>query len=389
LVGELQPLVSRNLSRHPRRTSRVAVLIALSLAFGTFIMVFSSSIMKQAEVRIIIQTGSDVRIADDPEGASLESLGQLEGVEAVCTLERLATVSEWTIYPVDPLEYIECILENRYAPASLLDLLESLGEQHNGVIAVGSDYGRRWDRGEEISVSIVSEDRPETLRFEVLGDSGYAPGIIESMQTWSRVLIVNADYLEETAPDALLQTSAVLVKVVEGGNVTALVERIVTENQLPAYSVRSAEGDIEEYVEDPFLGAVFSYMHLEFGFTLVMATFGLGLITYVAAAERGREFAGQIARGSSRKQIVSILTGEALTILVLSFAIGVGVGLLTAFMAHAAMVRATQSVIPIPFVFPSVLLILFVLSCVSLASASFVGGLKVSRINISEILRVR
>ncbi len=396
LVGVLHPLVAKNLSRNPRRTSRVAVLIALSLSFGTFIMVFSATEQRFQESLIVLEQGSDIKITDSSpvdEGA----LRSIEGVEATCQIvQRWAQTrsGDVAVYSLDPDKYYSCTKDNGFFTRKLGRLLNELSTEKMGTLVLNTRRETEWEQGQLISLPIRSEGGAKTIKIRILGYFDHAPGLEGSLRRgrWDPpILLVRQDHMDEQIAllDSVTQFT-ILVKEERGANSSAIIDAIVgLYPELSEWNVRSTRILLAEREREPMLMAVFSFMELEFGFTLIMATFGLGLVMYLAATERENEVAGLMARGLSGGQVMKVLAAEAFSIVIIGFAIGVPVGTFIVYVLRSVMNRVMELAIPIPFVFPTVLSIMLVVTAAALAAASFLSAVKISRIKASDALRVR
>jgi len=396
VVGVLHPLIARNLSRNPRRTSRVAVLIALSLSFGTFIMVFSSTEQRLQESTLLFEVGSDIKIT----ASSLlhhEALRNIDGVEATSEIiqasgqSRLGSVA---VYALDPGDYGSCVKENRLFTRKLARLLDELATEKSGALVLKTRRETGWKEGQLISMPITGGGESKPVDFQILGFFDYAPGMEQTLRkgTWDApILLVRTDYLAEQLLNLKAGgQSTILIKKDEGANSSTIVDAVLDSYpDLASWNVRSAEQMLAEREREPMVTAVFSFMKLEFGFTLIMATFGLGLIMYLAATERQNEVAGLMARGLGKGQVMRVLTAEAFSIVIIAFAIGIPVGGFVVYVLRTVMNRAMAISIPVPFVFPSVLFIMLAVTAASLAAASFLSAVRISRIRPSDALRVR
>lgn len=398
LARDLQPLIARNLARHPRRTSRVAVLITLSLAFGTFIMAWAASTQKQYESQIAFEMGSDIAIIRYQPVAA-EDLLDIEGVEGVCEIVRARSRQPVEIYGLDPDQYRHCIEENPYMTRQLDDLLSLLSDDEEGAIVFISDEGRPWPVGEMARISLQNPNNQEerSAEFRILGYFRYAPGL-PTLHKFRSVMLVRKEHLEsmgsmgttETGPDGetddpYTSLDRMLIRTSRAANATLVVDRILNQHEKLGGSVESLEDVVKEYREDPENTAIRSFMELEFGFTAIMATFGLGLLVFVAGLERGREIAGQIARGSSRRQVTKLLIGEALSIVSLAYIIGPPVGLFTVYAVNKVMIR--DITIPTALAFPPILILMLGVTAVTLTAASILAAIRVNRRSLSQALR--
>lgn len=396
LVGVLHPLIARNLSRNPRRTSRVAVLIALSLSFGTFIMVFSSTEQRLQESTLLFEVGSDIKITSS---VSLhhEALRNIDGVAATSEIIQASGQSRLggvAVYALDPGDYGSCVKENRLFTKKLDHLLDELSTERTGALVLKTRRETGWKEGQVISMPIAGGGESKQVDFRVLGFFDYAPGVEQTLHkgTWDApTLLVRTDYLTEELPNLQVSSqSTILIKKAKGANSSAIMDAVLNSNtDLASWDVRSAEQMLAEREREPMVMAVFSFMKLEFAFTLIMATFGLSLVMYLAATERENEVAGLMARGLGKGQVMKILAAEAFSIVIIGFAIGIPVGGFVVYVLRTVMNRAMAISIPVPFVFPSVLFIMLAVTAASLAAASFLSAVRISRIRPSDALRVR
>jgi len=396
LVGAMHPLVAKNLSRNPRRTSRVAVLIALSLSFGTFIMVFSSTEQRLQESTILFEVGSDIKITSS---LSLDHrlLRSIDGVELTSEIfqasgqSRLGTIA---VYALDPRDYASCVRENSLFTRKLAHLLDELSTERAGALVLKTRRETEWKEGQAISVPVAAGGESKQVDFRVLGFFDYAPGVEQTLHKgpWDApALLVRTDYLAEELPNLQISgQSAILIKKAKDANSSAIVDAILKSNpELASWNVRSAEQMLAEREREPMVTAVFSFMKLEFIFTMVMSTFGLGLVMYMAATERQNEVAGLMSRGVASRQVMKILAAEAFSIVIIGFAIGIPVGGLVVYVLRTVMNRAMGISIPVPFVFPGALFILLGLTAAALGAASLFSAIRISRIKPSDVLRVR
>ena len=396
LVGVLHPLIASNLSRNPRRTSRVAVLIALSLSFGTFIMVFSSTEQRFQESTLLFEVGSDIKITASSvlHGEALRSIEGVEATSEIIQASGLSRLGGVVVYALDPGDYGSCVKGNPLFTRKLARLLDELATEKTGALILKTRQETGWKEGQLISMPIAGGGESEQVDFRVLGFFDYAPGVEQTLHkgTWDApVLLARTDYLTEQIPGMQLSSvSTILIKKADGANSSAIVDAVLDSNpDLASWNVISADQVLAEREREPMVMAVFSFMKLEFGFTLIMATFGLGLIMYLAATERQNEVAGLMARGLGKSQVMKILASEAFSIVIIAFAIGIPVGGFVVYVLRTVMNRAMAISIPVPFVFPSVLFVMLAVTAASLAAASVLSAVRISRIKPSDALRMR
>src|SRR5438094_9499539 len=83
-------VISRNLRRNPRRSANVAVIIALGIAFGMFILVTFSSQLAYQERQVRASVGADVALDAPPSNVTFAAnLSALPDVRAVTRAQTL------------------------------------------------------------------------------------------------------------------------------------------------------------------------------------------------------------------------------------------------------------------------------------------------------------
>jgi len=388
LSGPLHSFVTGDLVRNPRRTSNVGLLIALCLAFGAFIAVYSDSEAKHQEREAEFTIGADVKVEDSSRSLQIQDLLGLEGVEEACEILLIRTdrVGMTNLFALNPEEYPSCLEGSRFLSNKLRRLLTELETEQDGVLVFRSV---RW-KGDETDITVpTGQEGQPSLQLKVLGSFPYAPGMRETMTTvMGDFAIANSAYIEERVSPSAIIGSRFLIRAEEGANLTRIADQIAS--LLPAGSLAiQVRGGHYGPEGDPNARTLSAFLKLEFLFTLVMATFGLGYVLYMSVSETEREVAGQMARGITRGQILRILVVEAITIAVVGIAIGVPVGTGTAYMMRASNDSTSHIAIPTALSIPGLLGGMVILAVIALSAGSLAGALKIGRMNLGEVLRTR
>lgn len=401
-LGGFQPLVARNLLRNRRRVSGVAVLIALSMAFGAFVLAYSQAEKEEDRVFSEFRVGSDLSIEDQESLVQEDDLLALEEVRDTSSMLIVRTegpdLMPLLVLGLQPVDYGQCLRASSYMSRSLLRLLSELEDEENGVLVFRS---RRWEpmeRGDTIRLILGREDgdtvdgeaqRAVEVAFSLVGSFKYAPGIGESLINMGiDTFITNREYLEEKIPASSSTTHRILVRAEKGANLTVLANNIVSENPgLEPEDVRiGGEWGLRP---DETTDIIFAFLRLEFVFTLLMATVGLCFVVYTSACEREREIGGQLARGLGRGQIAGLLAGESLVVALVGIAIGLPVGLGTAYVLRASNNMIHGITIPPVMPLDPMLAGMVILSLASLLAGSLASAIRIGRIRLNEILRTR
>ena len=411
LVGRTHHLIVRNLAAFPRNSSRIITLIAMSLAFTTFILMYTPTENKLQSYMTQLITGADLKISNP---GSLQQPGLLS-IRRVIGVEEASLITEYTIvttegeigiFTLDPEEYARCVSRNHFSTNRLERLLDQLLEKRDGAL-VSQSPGNMPAQSEVVSLPFgwVEGNTTHTRQvdFTVLGFFKHAPGIPDTAYTRSDdgySLIARSEYLEEQLPEIRGEgKQAILVQKREDTGLQVLIDRIMERN--PEMMTRTGpyipyvwheESELTE-VFGPSLGilggALSSYMPIQAGFIVTMTTIGLGLIIYTSGKERLRETAGLIARGMSKEQVSKIRVGEAISLTVPGIVIGIIIGSLTLLSLAYIAVEGGGLRLPIPVILPPTLLLILVFTITSTVAAALLCSVNTRNTVLSEVLRNR
>ena len=122
---------------------------------------------------------------------------------------------------------------------------------------------------------------------------------------------------------------------------------------------------------------------------MVMASMGLGLVTYISSQERLDEIVRQIARGMSRGQVASLLVIEAMTVAIAGILVGLVAGVLPAYLYNASIARREGLTLLPPVDFSSSMVLLAFVSLMVLWIGSLAAAKKASGVRLEQAFRVR
>jgi putative ABC transport system permease protein len=309
-------LARRNSMRNPRRTASTALALLVGVTVVSLITVIGASVKRSIANTVDEQFAGDLVIMSD--GFGLGGLSTDLG-PAVAELPEVATASPVGNAPLR-LEGSDT-LATTYDPATLTQVID-LGERGGSPADLGVD---------EIAVSQEYADDHGLA----LGDSvevGYPDGAVERPTVGAvyaeedllgEILLPEAAFRPHTAQPADL---AVLVTLADGVS-EADGERAVQQvaDRFGAPDVQTSD----EYTEsvagevDMMLNIVYVLLAL----AIVIALMGIANTLSLSIHERTRELGLLRAVGQSRRQLRSMVRGEAMTVALFGTAGGVGLGL--------------------------------------------------------------
>jgi putative ABC transport system permease protein len=412
----LHHVITRNLQRNPRRAANVAVIIALGLAFGMFTLVTFSSQLAYQESQLRAEIGGDICVgwctatsalvspSSDPEFASkLRALPEVEGVTLV---QRVFAAPAdpfpyANLFAVDPETFLSITKPEPwyfrdFDPEGVRQVLASPGQVvvtegylHRAALDVGAvlplHRQARNETGDLVTV-LLNPTIGATVRglpgtSEVVGPDvppGVPLAVYASHDTLAPLVDLGAAqdpdperYLVGLRPDADWRTAEDKIRL------------------LGASEIRVAEDEVEQLRSVPLIRAFFGFMELEMAFMVVILTAGLGLILYAASLEREVELAAIRARGASGWQTAGLLIGEASSIMIIGLLVGVGMGVLTAYLSSTFASGSAESLVPLFLIVPLASLLLLAAAPVAMLLTSILVSLRVVRMDIGRVLKLR
>lgn len=418
IARNLEYIVSRNLSRNPRRSSNIAIIIALGLAFGIFITAALSSQQAMQEQSIRASVGADLSVTPYSINATAApgfaaNLSAVSGIGRVSEVLGLpATVSPAmpygspSVWALDPATYFSVsqpasfFYEN---PASAQAVQQILATP--GLVLITGQFAKDdfLQIGDTLILSVTSYANYTPQTYSVTATVG---GIVRFLPgTYNGFL-----YSSGPAPDAVYGSDATFAKLAQAlansgvgyyGNTRFLASLQPGADWKTVKTNVQALGpaDVEVYAEqvalitsNAFFGSFLGFVQMEVAFIVVILTAGLALIIYAASLERTVEFAGITARGSSGWQTAGLLVGEATSIMMIGVVMGFGVGLLTGYLYTsftAAGITSSEPIIPTLFVFPLDGLLLLVLAPIAMLGTTLLVAWRIARMNVARVLKMR
>lgn len=399
-------VISRNLQRNPRRSANVAVIIALGIAFGIFILVTFSSQLVYQERQVRASIGADIGIDATPLDPTFEA--NLSALPDVALTSRIRTVSVQppyccaSVYALDPDTYFAVTQpESWYFRNGGVDAARGVLAT-SGQILVTESY---------LQMAFLEVGDRIRLVGGMYNDTGAYVGEVTVNTTIGgivRGLPGMPSYYGFGTPTAIYGSAETMGPLLSGqpypsfGPERYLVDlrpgadwqnaKAAIEN-LGASSVQVTEEQIMQLRTNPVFRALFGFMELEMAFMVVILTAGLGVILYAATLERDVELAAIRARGASGRQTAGLLIGEASSIMWIGLIVGAGIGTLAAFLSLTIVAAGpgggSANLIPLPFIIPLEALLLLALAPLAIIVTSFLVSYRVVRMDIARVLKLR
>ncbi len=414
---DLHYLVDRNIVRNPRRASNLCVIISLALAFGILISVTMESNLAFERDSVRAEIGADIKVEGsrynnlgtvDTDASALDAIRSIEGVDSVafCTeFNTYVTVYSYAylsglVSLIDPDDYAETVQPGDFYFTD--GGSEMLGElKTNGTALLESYWNEQFDIlvGDIIRVNIQwgyydgfnYTSYEENVPVLVAGFVKPLPGISSEWNNMVYMDKASMSFVNEENLSRMYARTNALIDVGRDIDQDAIGDQSVETFQEAGFSAsyRTKVGELARLNEDPFYGALSDFLYMEYLFSGTIMTVGVGLLIFVAVADREKELASIMARGSTGGQIRKILMGESITLMALGLVVGISVGLLSSYLFNTLLTTGVYGEVERRMVFSWVSGIVVVASVAALLLASLIATTRAGRIKLAEVLRIR
>lgn len=415
----LEHVISRNLSRNPRRSSNIAIIIALGLAFGVFITcTFASQqaiLTESVRASLGADLAADVPFAADPSllsglGSNLSAIPGVAGVTHVQPVSAQISLIGSSVYPsvvaLDPSSYFSVtnpasfFFENPSSAAAAQTVLATPGEvlitgnlARDGALQVGDPLlltvntyanGTQGSVSQQVTIGGIVRFLPGT-------SSGGFYGAVPAPDAVYGSTVTLGKLIDASASSGIYYSSGnrYLISLQPGADWKTVKAEVLS---LGFPVVTSYQEQLNQLSANPSTGSLLGFMEMEIAFIVVILTAGLGLIVYAASLERTVEFAGITARGSSSWQTAALLVGEAFVIMAIGVLTGVGVGLLTGYLSTSVttpVYGGGELIIPTLFVFPADAWLLVLVAPAAMLGTAVLVSWRIARMNVARVLKMR
>ena len=339
---ETSSLVSKNIVRNAKRSTRLIFIISITICFGITSLIVTSSeenyeyglayLQVGADLNVQTNTGIDFSFSETLYNYSTDINAISTVVTTTASLLGSTTMS-LSVNGIDPnsLLNVSDLNKEYFDGENPSDVLNEIEKNENGVILskiwAESQF---YDLGDNIPVSfssIGSESGVEIINFKIVGFVNLLPGISKFVGS-SRIqdVFVNFQYLNHTILENLTSSSyRFLIDIIENPieNATTIGHNLDNSFIGEIKSVQILEENYLEIQENTgaFVSAI-DMMAFQFPFLLIISTMGILVISYLMIIEKRRESALMRVRGVSRASLIKMQFSEGLVLIIIGILIG-------------------------------------------------------------------
>ncbi|TFG31257.1 ABC transporter permease [Candidatus Thorarchaeota archaeon] len=332
--GAFGKLATRNVKRHPARTSTLVFIIALIVSYGIFATGSLYSQYDYTERTARFDVGADLRLELNP-GANmtglLETTAQYDSVIEVTPeyhLNLRAGTNTIEARGIRPDEWTNVAFwESSWFLGDLDQMLEDLGD--DGII-ISRDVARDLELGLGDILVVEGPFGTGTYPLTIVGFVGYLSAVeqvfgeFEFSVGGTYISFVSESFLNATN---LLFTSTanILIDTSPDTNGTYLQEQFALELD-GVYSSYSVTTELYDYQSSTIRSGTTKIQWLAISFAVILAMVGTALIVILTLQEKDAEIALLSVRGFSKWQLFKTLLAEVMVTVLFALLLGVGVG---------------------------------------------------------------
>lgn len=410
----LHHVIRRNLSRNPRRSANVAVIVALGLGFGLFAygLLGSQDAYQVRTARAIV--GGDVAVLGAPSTPgfrrNLTALPEVAAFTLVAPVVFMGGVGSPSIYALDPDSYFNVTGPDPwyFEGLTLTDAARIL-RTPGGLLVTERYFNDQFLEMGQVLSATLSWHNDTSNKDESVTVQGTVQGVVRSLPGTSngQAEVPDAVYgsvatfrpiLDNETRAGYVSTADYLVNLRTG--VDWRTAKADLDNLANADPLRVSEATVlvfqelvEQQAASPLTQAFLGFVRIEIVFLAVILTAGFGLVLYAASLERETEFAAIVARGASRRQTVGLLVGEGFSIVLIGVAVGAGIGILASYLGMAFFLvgppGTPPTLVPFFFVMPLEGWLLVILAPVAMLVESLFIGWRIARVDVARVLKLR
>ncbi|MEM2899351.1 MAG: FtsX-like permease family protein [Thermoplasmata archaeon] len=393
ITSQMWYVVNKNVVRNPKRVSSVCTIVSLAIAFGLFVAMMSDTQVEYQRKYIEATVGSDMSVTTYTNINFTNKLSNIDGIETVSPYMSIYCYSgygtSFTCIYINSTLYTKAvnIHESMFKEGSPSAFLELKKEKK---CIIGNEYAKQngIEVGDKVEVWFDQYIGGEPISevYFVNAIVNFLPGL----GAYTNYVIVDFEQIPKNYNIYSCNEVNYLIKTKEGYNPDLIAKDIHCLFSDDVYEIKTVKSVTEEYSADPLGTSLPQFLKLEFYFSVLIITIGLGMILYVASIEREREMAGLVARGASNSHIETLFIGEGLTIIIMGTIIGSTTGLITAYV-YTQVFSSLVNPYGIEYTpyFTLNLAIVVLVTIISMLIAVFVVARRACALDISEALRLR
>lgn len=316
--------------------NRGLVLVALLLAFGVQLGVFSATYAYQAGVDAQLTIGADVAVTGAPgKSASLDkTVAAVPGVAATTSLDHAYAYVGPDLqdtYGIDVSTFTKAttLRDSYFVGSSAAQAMRSLATTRDGLLVSKetiTDYSLK--RGDLVKLRVLDH---ATGHFVVT--PFHVAGVVQEFPSAPKdsFMVANLVYLQEVAHDSGPNVTFARTS----GDPAMVGRRVAAATAASGATVTTIREQTQRTTSSITTVDFTAISHIEQAFAVILAAAAIGLYLQLALVERRREFATMAAIGTPLREITAFLWSEAVLVLGAGALLAAGLGLLLAKMLTA------------------------------------------------------
>jgi putative ABC transport system permease protein len=336
--GSLPSFLLASAGRRGTQINRGLVVVALLLAFGVSLAIFSATYNQQAKVDAQLTLGADVTVTAPPGAATTNNLpAKVAGVPGVAATTPVDHSYAYVgpdlqdTYGVDPATFPKATtLRDSYFPgATASQVMSRLQQTPDGImVSVETIHDYSLALGDLLKLRVLDQHTGHfhVVPFHVVGTVQEFPSAPKDS-----FMVANARYLESVShasgPNVIFASTT--------GNPSAVGQAVATATRSYGTQVKNINQQTAQTVTSITTVDLSGVSHIEEAFAIVLAAAAMALFVFTAVAERRHELATMAAVGAPLREIGAFVWSEAGLVLGASVALATGLGWLMAKMLVA------------------------------------------------------
>lgn len=317
--------------------NRGLIVVALLLAFGVNLGIFTATYDQQANVDAQLTLGADVTATAPPgviASRGLErrvaALAGVRGTSAIDHSYAYVGPDLQDTYGIDPhtITKATTLRDSYFLGASASETLARLKRHPDGILVSKETIGDyQLKIGDLLNLRVLDH---RTGRFRVV--PFHVAGVVQEFPSAPRdsFMVANLSYLQ--AADRAGGPNVLFVKA---SDPTATSRAIARATSAEGTTVKNIDEQTQQTTSSITTVDLRGISKIEEAFTVALAAAAMALFVALALSERRHEFATMAALGAGLRRIGAFVWSEAALVLTVALALATGLGVLLALMLVA------------------------------------------------------
>ena len=386
--GRLRGFLLASAARRGAAINRGLVLVALLLAFGVQLGVFSATYAYQSGVDAQLTIGADVAVAAAPgKAAALEpTVAGVTGVTATTALDHAYAYVGPDLqdtYGIDTASFTNAttLRDSYFVGASAAQTMHALATTADGLLVSKetiTDYSLK--AGDLVKLRVLDHT---TGKFVVA--PFHVAGVVQEFPSAPKdsFMVANLDYLQRVThgdgPNVVFARTS--------GDPAAVGRRVATATATSGATISTIREQTQKTASSITTVDFTAISRIEQAFAVLLAAAAISLYLQLALAERRRELATMAALGTPLREISAFLWSEAALVFTAGTLLAAGLGLLLAKMLTAMLTHVFDPPpdhLTIPWAY---LALLVGATLLAATAATMLATRSLRRLPLSSILR--